>query len=81
MWKECLKVDYNPIVNVKRVKNRKHKSKQTVDTVNDVTVNNTDNRSVDNPIDDIIAGVLETIKYSVKPADLIGEDVSIPNRV
>lgn len=74
MWKECLKVDYNPIVNVKRVRNRKHKSKQTVDTVNDVTVNNTDNRSVDNPIDDIIAGVLETIKYSVKPADLIGED-------
>ena len=74
MWKECLKVDYNPIVNVKRVRNRKHKSKQTVDTVNDATVNNTDNRSVDNPIDDIIAGVLETIKYSVKPADLIGED-------
>jgi hypothetical protein len=74
MWKECLKVDYNPIVNVKRVRNRKHKSKQTVDTVNDTTVNNTDNRIVDNPIDDIISGVLETIKYSVKPADLIGED-------
>ena len=74
MWKECLKVDYTPIVNVKRVTNRKHKSKQSVDNDNDVTVNNTKNRPVDNPVDDIIAGVLETIKYSVKPADLIGED-------
>ena len=74
MWKECLKVDYTPIINVKRVRNRKHNSKHSVYTGNDVTVNNTENRPVDNPIDDIIAGVLETIKYSVKPADLIGED-------
>ena len=74
MWKECLKVDYNPIVNVKRVKNRKHKSKQTVDSIDNTTVDTINNRPVDNPIDDIIAGVLETIKYSVKPADLIGED-------
>ena len=74
MWKECLKIDYTPIVNIKRVKNRKHNSKHSVYTGNDTTVNNTDNRIVDNPVDDIIAGVLETIKYSVKPADLIGED-------
>ena len=74
MWKECLKVDYTPIVNVKRVRNRKHKTKQTVDSIDNTTVDTIDNRSVDNPIDDIIAGVLETIKYSVKPADLIGED-------
>jgi hypothetical protein len=63
MWKECLKTDYTPIVNIKRVKNRKHNSKHSVYTGNDT-----------NPVDDIIAGVLETIKYSVKPADLIGED-------
>jgi len=74
MWKECLKVDYTPIVNVKRVRNRKHKSKQSVDTPDDGIVNRTEDRPVNNPIDDIIAGVLETIKYSVKPADLIGED-------
>lgn len=74
MWKECLKVDYTPIVNVKRVRNRKHKSKQTVDSIDNTTVDTINNRPVDNPIDDIIAGVLETIKYSVKPADLIGED-------
>jgi hypothetical protein len=74
MWKECLKVDYNPIINVKRVRNRKHKSKQTVDSIDNTTVDTINNRPVDNPIDDIIAGVLETIKYSVKPADLIGED-------
>jgi plasmid rolling circle replication initiator protein Rep len=74
MWKECLKVDYTPIVNVKRVRDRKHKSKQTVDSIDNTTVDTINNRPVDNPIDDIIAGVLETIKYSVKPADLIGED-------
>jgi len=74
MWKECLKVDYTPIVNIKRVKERKQKRKQIVDSVNDSNVNNCNNTTVDNPIDDIIAGVLETIKYSVKPADLIGED-------
>jgi plasmid rolling circle replication initiator protein Rep len=72
MWKECLKVDYTPIVNIKRVKNRKHKSKQTVNSIDNTTVDTINNRSVDNTIDDIIAGVLETIKYSVKPDDLIG---------
>ena len=72
MWKECLKVDYTPIVNVKRVKERKQKRKQIVDSVNHSNVNNCNNTTVDNPVDDIIAGVLETIKYSVKPDDLIG---------
>jgi len=72
MWKECLKVDYTPIVNIKRVKERKQKRKQIVDSVNDSNVNNCNNTTVDNPVDDIIAGVLETIKYSVKPDDLIG---------
>jgi plasmid rolling circle replication initiator protein Rep len=74
MWKECLKVDYTPIVNVKRVKERKQKCKQIVDSVNDSNVNNCNNMTVDNPVDDIIAGVLETIKYSVKPSDLIGSN-------
>jgi len=74
MWKECLKVDYTPIVNIKRVKERKQKRKQIVDSVNDSNVNNCNNTTVDNPVDDIIAGVLETIKYSVKPSDLIGSN-------
>lgn len=74
MWKECLKVDYTPIVNIKRVKERKQKRKQIVDSVNDSNVNNCNNMTVDNPVDDIIAGVLETIKYSVKPSDLIGSN-------
>ncbi|MBD2119155.1 protein rep [Microcystis wesenbergii] len=72
MWKECLKVDYTPIVNIKRVKEHKQKRKQIVDSVNDSNVNNCDNTTVDTSVDDIIAGVLETIKYSVKPDDLIG---------
>jgi plasmid rolling circle replication initiator protein Rep len=70
MWRECLKVDYNPMVNVKTVKNRRKKI--TVESIKnvDIDVNTTVN---DDKFSDIISGVLEVIKYSVKPSDLTGD--------
>jgi plasmid rolling circle replication initiator protein Rep len=51
LWQDCLRADYLPVVNVKRVKSKKPAS------------------------DDVIAGVagglVETLKYSIKPEDLV----------
>lgn len=74
IWQECLKVDYTPIVNVKTVKNRKDKRKQSVDKTVDSSLSDEVNGNNNGLNDDIIAGVLETIKYSVKPADLTGSE-------
>jgi hypothetical protein len=73
MWRECLKVDYDPIVNVKTVKNRRKKI--TVESIKnvDIDVNTTVNDNESSKFDDIISGVMEVIKYSVKPSDLVGD--------
>jgi hypothetical protein len=73
MWRECLKVDYDPIVNVKTVKNRRKKI--TVESIKsvDINVNTTVNDNKFSKYDDIISGVLEVLKYSVKPSDLVGD--------
>jgi plasmid rolling circle replication initiator protein Rep len=74
MWGECLKVNYTPVVDVRTVKDRK--KKVTTESIKNVDVSV--DTVVDNPKpklnNDIIAGVLETIKYSVKPSDLIGDN-------
>lgn len=73
MWRECLKVDYDPIVNVKTVKNRRKKI--TVESIKnvDIDVNTTVNDNESSKFDDIISGVMEVIKYSVKPSDLVAD--------
>ena len=73
MWRECLKVDYDPIVNVKTVKNRRKKI--TVESIKnvDIDVNTTVDGDKSSKYDDIISGVLEVLKYSVKPSDLVGD--------
>lgn len=78
LWKDCLRIDYDPMVNVKVVKNRKQKVNNAVDySVNtqvDVNVNNNVDSKVDAKIDpDLMAGLLETIKYTTDPDDLVAD--------
>lgn len=51
MWKDCLRVDYDPLVNVKVVKS---------DSSNPTELSN-----------DLMKGICETLKYSIKPEELI----------
>lgn len=53
LWGECLRADYVPIVDIRKVKS-KNKSDQT-------------------PDDAIKSAIMETLKYAVKPADLLGD--------
>lgn len=57
LWKSCLKVDYTPIVNVKVVKADKGTLNATLDASNEA----------------MMKAVCETLKYSVKPADLLSD--------
>lgn len=57
LWKHSLRADYTPVVNVKLVRNRRHKKGDRPD---------------EGLNSDIVSGLLETLKYSVKPEDLVG---------
>jgi plasmid rolling circle replication initiator protein Rep len=57
LWQSCLKVDYTPIVNVKTVKGKKGTLKTTPDASNVA----------------MMKAICETLKYSVKPADLLAD--------
>lgn len=67
-WKDCLKIEYNPVVNIKVVKDRKKKKE-----VPDVQVQVQEVPGVQRVPTDVLAGVLETLKYSVKPSDLAAD--------
>jgi len=58
LWQSCLRVDYSPVVDIRAVKPNKR-------------------WSIENPSlapEQALAGaIVETVKYSVKPTDLIGE--------
>lgn len=58
LWHQSLRSDYEPIVNVKAVKSR---------------LRDPNNRQPLNIIDEVAAAVCETLKYSVKEADLIAD--------
>lgn len=63
MWKKALRIDYNPIVNIKTVKCKK--GQKLVPSPSEFEAdNNTDTG--------MIAGICETLKYTVKEQDLIG---------
>jgi plasmid rolling circle replication initiator protein Rep len=53
LWRDCLRVDYLPVVNVKRVKSKKPGG--------------------DDAIGAAASGIVETLKYSVKPEDLVSD--------
>jgi len=57
LWQSCLKVDYTPIVDIRTVKGKKGTSNATGDASKDV----------------MARAVCETLKYSVKPDDLLAD--------
>lgn len=59
IWQDCLDVDYMPIVHIQRVKAKSDKSKALEETGDIQAALN--------------AAVKETLKYSVKPADVIND--------
>lgn len=66
LWQDCLGVDYNPLVSVKRVKLSKKRLEKLRAEFADKNM----------PIDDgvvLSAALVETVKYSVKPADVIDD--------
>lgn len=72
LWRSCLRVNYSPSVHIRRVD---YDSKSVTNTVN----NNDTEKRLELPIDGmvealtpaIMLAVLETMKYTVKPSDLL----------
>jgi len=61
LWKDCLRVDYTPIVDIKRVKDRSKASKgHSVASEGEIDKG-------------LLKAICETLKYSVKPDDLIAD--------
>lgn len=61
MWKQSLRIEYDPIVHIQKVKNKKGKSpiENPDDSINDES--------------GMMKGICETLKYTVKENDLIGK--------
>lgn len=60
MWKQSLRVEYDPIVNIKLVKNKTGKA----------PISSPD--EIENDKSGMIIGICETLKYTVKEKDLVG---------
>jgi plasmid rolling circle replication initiator protein Rep len=78
LWKDCMRLDYDPMVNVKVVKNRKQKVNNAVDNAVtsyvDVNVDDKVDKPVNGKVDpDLMAGLLETIKYTTDTDDLVAD--------
>lgn len=61
MWKQSLRVEYDPIVHIQLVKNKKGKA----------PIDNPD--EIENDQSGMIKGICETLKYTVKENDLVGK--------
>ena len=57
LWESCLKTDYTPVIDVRAVKAKKDASNTTLEASMDATYK----------------AVCETLKYSVKPSDMLAE--------
>lgn len=60
LWQECLRVDYTPVCDVRIVKPKKNDAAEAVAGDDDNEV-----------VNGLRAAIVETIKYSVKPADMV----------
>lgn len=68
LWKDCLRVQYTPIVNVKAVRpNKKRAALEDGELPQDLPAGQAA----------IAAAIVETFKYTVKPEDLIGRGTEI----
>ena len=63
LWKKCLKIDYLPQVNIKKIKLKKSKEKKLLERYG--------RELTDNEV--IFYGLIECLKYSVKESDLIAD--------
>jgi len=61
IWKQSLRVEYNPIVHIQKVKNKKGKA--PIES----------SEQVENDQSGMIKGICETLKYTVKENDLVGK--------
>lgn len=61
MWKQSLRVEYTPIVNIKAIKSKRAK----IEAIKPENAENDDTG--------MISGICETLKYTVKEADLVGK--------
>lgn len=61
MWKQSLRIDYDPIVHIQTVKNKKGKA----------AIMNPEDIETDDS--GMIKGICETLKYTIKEADLVGK--------
>ncbi len=57
MWQSCLKVDYNPVIDIRAVKDKSPALNATLDTGNGA----------------LMKAICETLKYTVKESDLIAD--------
>lgn len=65
LWQESLRADYTPIVNVKRVKDRGKSSKSRPAA--------SENGQAEGIDKGLLKAICETLKYSVKPGDLVAD--------
>jgi plasmid rolling circle replication initiator protein Rep len=61
MWKQSLRIEYDPIVHIQLVKNKKGKA--PIENPNEI----------ENDQSGMIKGICETLKYTVKENDLVGK--------
>lgn len=65
MWRQSLRIDYDPIVHIERVKSKK--GKNIIPTLEEIG-----EKEIQNFDDGMIKGLCETLKYTVKEQDLLG---------
>lgn len=63
MWQSALKVDYKPVIDIRMVKS-KEIEESAVDSENHSK----------NDLNELMAAVVETVKYTVKPSDMVEND-------
>lgn len=69
LWRECMKLDYDPSVFVSRVRSRRKK-----DLASSASASSDIGASTTSLVDqDLISGFLEVSKYAVKPSDLVDD--------
>jgi plasmid rolling circle replication initiator protein Rep len=61
MWKQSLRIEYDPIIHIQLVKNKKGKA--PIENPNEI----------ENDQSGMIKGICETLKYTVKENDLVGK--------
>jgi len=71
LWRSCLRIDYDPSVRVSAVKNRRRQA-QTQKRVNIPLDSSDASETILAATERISIGIVETLKYSIKPSDMIG---------